>query len=388
MHNSLDAERIINALERQQKILNLSRLDLCSLTGIPYTTITSSLQKGTLLRFNDLYLLSLAIGMPINELLNPENKTDPSRKDNILYWHRYMPDGCMKRYLALFPDKVALAKAFLPLMENVNPLTLFLPPRSISKTIDDLRACIFFHLLCMEDVFSAFYISRMVDEINRFYSIQSEDPLTIIDYFQTQKQITASLWGFPFLAVQKLWEAIDEIIQTKYSSLSAFLKEAGINAVAYSRYLHACSEKSSPSTETVYRVCSMLGIDDIDALIRSKLPPVIGKISITSQKAGILPHRIEFDTLAENLKSLPYFALFMDSFFSLGYDTLLKIYDQIQGMAFRKENSLKAVQKPTLNLSYVSSEDYYYDLSLFLDKGIKEDYADLLTGSIQRESRS
>ena len=185
----------------------------------------------------------------------------------------------------------------------------------------------------------------MVNKINDFYSITSDEPLVIIDYFLANSQMAASLWGYPFLAVQNLWRSIDDIVSEKYVTLSAFLKDAGINSLTYSKYLNACSSHASPETETVWRVCSLLGIDDIDGAIRSKLPEIPSQSSNPYQKVGLIPHTVEDPSLKENLKSLPYLAMFFDSLFSLSYNVLSDIYYKIQRVDSSKIKSTEALRR-------------------------------------------
>lgn len=70
MDEKLDVVAIMKRIENQQKFLNMTRQDLMAITDIPYATLTSCIQKNTLPRFNDLYLISLAIGIPIDTLLS------------------------------------------------------------------------------------------------------------------------------------------------------------------------------------------------------------------------------------------------------------------------------------------------------------------------------
>ena len=93
------------------------------------------------------------------------------------------------------------------------------------------------------------------------------------------------------------------------------------------------------------KVCSLLGIDDIDGAIRSKLPDIPAESSNPYQKAGLIPHEIENDALRNNLKSLPYLAMFFDAFFSLNYNTLLGIYNQILRTDSSKIKSTEALRR-------------------------------------------
>ena len=344
MDEKLDVAAIMKRIENQQKFLNMTRQDLMAITDIPYATITSCVQKNTLPRFNDLYLISLAIGIPIDTLLSGMT-TDKNLKGDIMWWRPHVSQGIPRRYLLRFPDKIAISKTIEALVEGVSIFVLSLPTADISKTKEELKAAIFFNLLFMDDIFSIFQFSDMVKEINKFFVVKTDETPTIVDYFLAISQMATSLWGYPYLAVQYLWEVVHELIPTRYTSVNAFLKYAGINSQTYNKYLNACTSHASPGIETVLKVCSLLGIDDIDEAIRSKLPDIPSTSSNPYQKAGLIPHEIENAALREHLKPLPYLAMFFDAFFSLSYNTLLEIYDQILRTDSSKIKSTEALRR-------------------------------------------
>ena len=135
----LDVAAIMDAIDKQQKLLNMSRQDVCALTGIPYSTFTGALQKKKLPRFNELYLISLAIGLPIDSLIKAPYISSMD-KDNISFWLRYMPEGEIRRFLVRFPDKVALIRTFKALSESISEHFLLLPPTEVIKDKDDMKS--------------------------------------------------------------------------------------------------------------------------------------------------------------------------------------------------------------------------------------------------------
>ncbi len=340
----LDVAAIMDAIDKQQKLLNMSRQDVCALTGIPYSTFTGALQKKKLPRFNELYLISLAIGLPIDSLIKAPYISSMD-KDNISFWLRYMPEGEIRRFLVRFPDKVALIRTFKALSESISEHFLLLPPTEVIKDKDDMKAGILFNLLSMDEFYSFFCYAHMVDAINEFCAIKQDEPLCVTDYYNSGKQLAASLWVFPNLAVELLWEYVDELVSTKYRHTSAFLKDAGINSVSYSKYLHACTEEASPTVETVIKVCSLLGIDDIDGAIRSRLPEITEESCNAYQKLGIIPHQIEYEPFKDNLKALPYLGMFADMLFSLSYPTIEKLYLKVYKAASTHPKSSEALRK-------------------------------------------
>ena len=372
---NLDVAAILERLDKQQKLLNMSRQDICALTGIPYSTFTGAIQKKKLPRFNDLYLISLAIGLPIDLLLRApiEYSTDLR---NICAWINYMPEGDIRRFLVRFPDKVAIAKMFKALSDELEGFFLFLPPTSVIKNKDDLKAGSLFNLLAMDEFYSFFCYSHMVDAINGFYGVKQEETLCITDYYNSGKQLAATLWGYPNIAVEYLWTHVEELIPTKYPNTSAFLKEAGINSVTHARYLCASQEEASPGVETVVKVCSLLGIDDIDGAIRSKLPEIVEKSDNSYQKLGIIPHQIENKAVKDNLKSLPYLAMFADMLFSLSYPVIEKIYSEVYKAAITHPKSSESLRKLPFVQDPPSQENPYILPSPLKNADLIKDYGD------------
>lgn len=373
----LDSVAIIEAIDNQQKKLNLSRQDICALTGIPYSTFTSSIQKRKLPRFNDLYLIANAIGIPIDQLLKAPHINNFD-KNNINYWIRYTPKGEIRRFLNRFPDKVAIARTIKDLSQEIIEATYLLPPKEISKTKDELSAAIFLHLLAMDEFYSVFCYAHIVEAINDFYVIKNNEDCCAIDFHKACKQLTATLWGYPNIAVENLWKCVDKLIPTRYPNTSAFLKDAGLNSLAYSKYLNASEEEASPSPETVCRVCSLLGIDDIDAAIRSKLPEIVEDSENKYQALGIVPHKIENKAFKDNLKSQPYLAMAMDMFFSLSYGPIEKIYYEVK----RVEDTHPATSAEIFSMPFIqappSSDNPYILPSPLKNDDLIKDYGKTL----------
>ena len=256
-----------------------------------------------------------------------------------------MPEGDIRRFLVLFPDKVAISKMFKAFSDDLTAHFLFLPPAVVIKNKEEMKAASLFNLFTMDEFYSFFCYSHMVDAINGFYGVKQEETLCITDYYNSGKQLAATLWGYPNIAVEYLWAHVEELIPTKYPNTSAFLKEVGINSVTHARYLCASQEEASPGVETVVKVCSLLGIDDIYGAIRAKLPEIVEKSDNSYQKLGIIPHQIENKAVKDNLKSLPYLAMFADMLFSLSYPVIEKIYSEVYKAATTHPKSSESLRK-------------------------------------------
>lgn len=374
---TLDVVAILEAIDTQQKLLNMSRQDICALTGIPYSTFTGAIQKKKLPRFNELYLISLAIGLPIDLLLKAPIKFDHDLR-NICAWIEYMPKGEIRRFLVRFPDKVSIAKTFKAFSDGLTSFFLLLPPAEEIKNKEDMKVGSLFNLLSMDEFYSFFSYAHMVDAINDSFGVKHEETLCVTDYYNSGKQLAATLWGYPNIAVEYLWKRVEELIPTKYSYTSAFLKDAGINSVTHSRYLNASKEEASPGVETVVKVCSLLGIDDIDGAIRSRLPEIVEKSDNSYQKLGIIPHQIENKSLKENLKSLPYLAMFADMLFNLSYPTIEKIYLEVYKAANTHPKSSEEIRRLPFIQDPPSQENPHILPSPLKNAELIKDYGQML----------
>lgn len=168
---NIDAVAILERIDKQQKLLNMLRQDICALTGIPYSTFTGAIQKKKLPRFNDLYLISLAIGLPIDILLQSPIEYSSDLR-NICAWIKFMPEGDIRRFLVRFPDKVTIAKMFKAFSDDLTANFLFLPPAVVIKNKEEMKAASLFNLLTMDVFYSFFCYSHMVDAIYGFYGVK------------------------------------------------------------------------------------------------------------------------------------------------------------------------------------------------------------------------
>ena len=327
----LNAKTILKRMETQREMMGMTRQDISYLTDIPYSTLTNNFQKNKVPMFDDLYRMSLSIGMPMDELVSEEEPAYSLNKDNMLYWKEFTPSRSFSEtFIQAFPDKVALARTFNAMAQKSDPFQTLGHNNHKQKSIDDLRFLCIFHTLTTYEVDSIFLFMKMSQLVNVFFSnAKPDNTLTLYDYRTAQKEMTLSLWAFPCMSVQNLFQVINEKFPSKFPNLSAFLKEAKLNSQTYGKYLKASEQSSTPSTDTVYRICKLLDIRDIDNAIRSRLPDIPTESVNAGIPAGIIPHAIEDGTLRETLKPLPYLAMFYDCVFSLSYDMLWEIALQI-----------------------------------------------------------
>ena len=83
---------------------------------------------------------------------------------------------------------------------------------------------------------------------------------------------------------------------------------------------------------------------------------------------GIKPHDIEDNNLKDNLKSLPYLAMFYDCLFALGFDDLKAIAIQIQSSincGYDNADTIKGFSEfDSINASLSNDESYVPSIKL------------------------
>lgn len=326
----LNPQIILERIEKQLESLGMSKQDLSTLTYIPYPTLINNFQIGKIPMFDDLFRISLALGIPISDLIAEEEPDYTGNSNNILYWKKYIPVGHFRNSFMLhIQDKIALAKAFQRMSETTSLGFGLVESKQETPSIEELRFHCFFHTLNLYRVDSVFIFSKMSEMVNSFYSNNPERLITLPEYRTAQNKMTLSLWAIRYLPTQTLWAHISKRIPEKFPTLSAFLKEAKLNSQTYGKYLNAVRERSTPSTESVYRICKLLDTQNLDEVIRANLPPIPEQSTNSAIYAGVIPHTIENDILKETLKPLPYLAMFYDCVFSLNYESLSRIHKYV-----------------------------------------------------------
>ena len=361
-------KRILDKIDFQRDALGITRNDISLITGIPYSTLINNFQKNKIPKFNELYKISLILGITIDDLLSTD-ETEHISKNNILYWAQYHPrKNFSNTFLKKIPDKIAIARTFKTLSELSEPEAALSYEDLSNKKINQLKFFCFYHSITMNEVDDLFIFQKESERINNFFSNANDKDLTLHDYIIGQNQLLCSLWSYQYIAVQNLWRHIDSIVPKKFKNLSAFLKETKLNSQTYARYLHAAHEKSTPGTDTVMRACTLLNIEDIDSAIRSYLPQVPNDGYNPLMPLGIKPHDIENNNLKDNLKSLPYLAMFYDCLFALGFDDLKAIALQIQSSincGYDNADTIKGFSEfDSINASFSNDESYVPSIKL------------------------
>lgn len=328
IYDELNADVILERIETQRMQLGLSRNEVAAQAGILQSTFLSNFKKHKIPMFADLFRIAAAIGMPIDTLLYGYKRKNDCYEDpdNILYW--LMKSGGVPSATSLLmhcSDKTAICKTIQILSNDCTEGVLFDP--LVSETSEDLRISIFLTFLRAEEV-DAIHIYKCVMKILEEEYVSKYDDLQPLCKLLIQMQeLENCLWDYKYLPVEYLWREIDKKVKNSavYSNKTKFLNESGINSRTYSDYYDATRTKSSPSTETVWKVCVLLNLGDLDKRIRSHLPGIGTHLENSTITKLIRTYEIQNEVLKETLKSLPFLAQFFDAIFSLAYGGLSRI---------------------------------------------------------------
>ena len=325
VYNDLNADTILERIETQRMQLGLSRNEVAIQAGILPSTFLSNFKKHKIPMFADLFRIAAALGITIDTLLYGYKGKNDSYEDpdNILYW--ITKSGGVPSPTSLLmhcSDKTAICKTIQILSNDCTKGVLADP--LISETSEDLRISVFLTFLRAEEV-DAIHIYKCVMKIlEEEYVSKYDDLQPLCKLLMQMQELENCLWDYKHLPVEYLWKEIDKKVKNSavYSNKTKFLNDSGINSRTYSDYYDATRTKSSPSTETVWKVCALLNLGDLDKRIRSHLPGIGTHLESSTITKLIMTYEIQNEVLKENLKSLPFLAQFFDAIFSLAYGGL------------------------------------------------------------------
>lgn len=328
VYNDLNADTILERIETQRMQLGLSRNEVAIQAGILPSTFLSNFKKHKIPMFADLFRIAAALGITIDTLLYGYKGKNDSYEDpdNILYW--ITKSGGVPSPTSLLmhcSDKTAICKTIQILSNDCTKGVLADP--LISETSEDLRISVFLTFLRAEEV-DAIHIYKCVMKIlEEEYVSKYDDLQPLCKLLMQMQELENCLWDYKHLPVEYLWKEIDKKVKNSavYSNKTKFLNDSGINSRTYSDYYDATRTKSSPSTETVWKVCALLNLGDLDKRIRSHLPGIGTHLESSTITKLIMTYEIQNEVLKENLKSLPFLAQFFDAIFSLAYGGLSRI---------------------------------------------------------------
>lgn len=320
----LEADTILNRIDKQREILHLSRNDVASIAGLNPLSFINNFKKHKVPKFNDLYRISNALGITFDSLVSDEEPAYVSDKTNVIYWLLLSGKELIQSSLLLrSPDKNAIVRAFNSLSEGLDAVTLIRKPEA-AVTSDEYRFCIFHEFMLAEEVDELFLTDEIIQIIRESYSLKRlRKP--VIELYKAYLEMTITLWQYSYLPVAAIWQAIDDRISLKYDYKSKFYKDSGISSRSYSEYQDAMTTKASPSTDTMMKALKLLDIDNVDEAIRARIPDASAEYTHSNLSSFVNFEPLSNEILKKDLKTIPYLAQFIDSIFSLGFNDLAQI---------------------------------------------------------------
>lgn len=346
----LDADTILNRIDKQREILHLSRNDVASIAGLNPLSFINNFKKHKIPKFNDLYRISNALGIIFDSLVADEEPAYVSDKNNVIYWLLLSGKEPIQSSLLLrSPDKNAIVRAFNSLSEGLDAVTLIRNPEA-AVTSDEYRFCIFHEFMLAEEVDGLFLTDGIIQIIREYYALKKlRKP--VIELYKAYLEMTITLWQYSYLPVAAIWQAIDDRISSKYDYKSKFYKDSGISSRSCSEYQDAMTTKASPSTYTMMKALKLLDIDNVDEAIRTRIPEASDEHTHSNLSSFVNFEPLSNEILKKDLKTIPYLAQFIDAIFSLGFNDLVQI-KSLTDAATEKPYSEYSSEKWTLTLPW------------------------------------
>lgn len=322
VYDDLNADVVLERVETQRMQLGLSRNEVAVQAGILPSTFQSNFKKHKIPMFADFFRIAAALGVPVDTLLYGYKHKDDSYDDhqNILHW--IMKSGGTPSTTSLLmhcSDKTAICKTIQILNDSCTKNVL--SDSLVYETSDDLCLSVFISFLRAEEVDAIHIYNCAMKILEEEYVSKFDDLQPLGKLLMEMQEMENCLWDYKHLPVEYLWREIDKEVKSSviYSNKTKFLNDSGINSRTYSDYYEATRTKSSPSTETVCKVCALLNLGDLDTKIRSHLPEIGTHLENSTITKLINTYEVQNEALKENLKSLPFLAQFFDAIFYLGY---------------------------------------------------------------------
>ena len=348
----LEADTILNRIDRQRELLHLSRNDVATIAELNPLSFINNFKKHKVPKFNDLYRISNALGITFDSLVAEEEPAYTSDKNNVIYWLQLSEKETRQNSLLLRnPDKNAIVRAFNSLSRELDASNL-IKNHKAATTSDEYRFCIFYDFMRAEEVDGLFLTDDIIQIIREFYSLKEARP-PVMELYKAYLEMTITLWQYSYLPVAAIWQVIDDRISSKYDFKSKFYKDSGISSRSYSEYQNAMTTKASPSTDTMLKAMKLLDIDNVDEAIRFRIPEASDEHTHSNLSSFINFEALSNKILRTELKTIPYLAQFIDAIFSLGFNDLAQI-KSLTDAAAEKPYSEYSAEK----WSVTSSWDY------------------------------
>ena len=320
-----NTEDILSKIEKQTSLLRMNTKDVAALADILHVSYIGNFRKVKTPMFTDLYKISLAIGMPIDQILDPESKTPEENPLNILHWFKGYEDKLhQSSFIAAIEDKVAVAGFMNSLQQRIN---------ETNDLQDILRLEIIRKLLLLNEADFLFVANNIADLMP--YLRENEPAYktktNLYSVWNSMKDLPKSVWHPKNTVAHFLWETVERKLPDFYQNRTQFLRASGISTKSYNEYKNGESVSSSPTTDTTIKVCNLLSIDSLDEAVRGNMAalPEKSEFAIRDANGAIKPYSISIPGIKEHLKTLPSLAIYIDQVLSLNANDLHFIHQII-----------------------------------------------------------
>lgn len=302
---------VLKRIENQRKLLGMSRADLSFQAGIKYQTYTAYFKRGTLPRFNDLYSLCNALGIPIDDLFRDDEVKAEDNPLNIYYWVKFICNSYLDKSTLLYrvSDKTGIALLLndlytttdIRMIHRQEVFGLF----SKLLTLDEMDFILIYKdvirkELAKYDLTKPFF-EYYNDEYRPLFAIYSDEYMPLF--------LRGSSCFEPLPISTYLWQEFDSVLRQRNINKSTFYSQIQVTPAIHSKYfvkmntekikelfniqlstplehtaildkiselkkkdciqLEKLKKMPSPTSETVIRLCEYLNIDNMETIIRT-----------------------------------------------------------------------------------------------------------------------
>ena len=305
MLKASESKDVLEKISNQADRLNMKSQDVAALADIIHVTYINNFKKVKTPKFNDIYRISLAIGMPIDALLYDDANAHEKDPRNILYWYKKEESEIHpSSLLCALPDKVALAD-FL---------------NSLKETADTTSFELIRKMLLLQDA-DFIFLYNIISSRMPYY--KEGEPLFVVrdnlyDIWKSMRGIYESVWEQKTAITHMFWKTVDSKIPEVFDTRTKFIRASGVSTKAYNEYLDE-NGTSSPTTETMVKVASLLDIESIDDAIRANVPEIfdVSSIKKSTEDNSCTPYEITLPGLRQHLKTMPKLGMFIDQLLAL-----------------------------------------------------------------------
>lgn len=319
-----ESKEVLEKIESQIERLNMMSHDVAALADINHVTFLNNFKKVKTPKFNDIYRISLAIGMSADQLLYTDSIAPENDPRNIFYWYKNEEKPIDRSsFIAAIPDKIAVADLLCSLNERY---------QIAGKEMDLTRFQLIRNMMLLQEADFIFLYNIIA---SKMYYYCNQEPLyverdNLYDIWSSMRGLYESVWD-PKTAITHLyWDTVTKKMHEVFSTRTKFIRASGVSTQACNEY-NDKNGISSPTTETMLKVADLLSIDSIDAAIRDNIEDIKDPDNISKMyEEPDTPYKITYSEIRNHMKTMPKLGIFLDQVLSLN-DFDIKYFRDLVG---------------------------------------------------------